>query len=122
MKTLEELRQLRDKSYKKLYMDGVTNGVRIQVGYGTCGIAAGAKPVYETFVNEVKALNLKNVEVVKVGCMGECAFEPIVEILESNGFKTIYCLVTDRIATEIVEEHIVKGIRIDKYLLSKIKR
>ena len=122
MKTLEELRQLREKSHKKMYMDGVKDGVRIQVGYGTCGIAAGAKPVYETFVNELEDLHLENVEVVQVGCMGECAFEPIVEIVESNGSKTIYCLVSDRIASEIVEEHIVKGKRIDKYLLSKIKR
>ncbi len=122
MKTLEELKALRKKSYEKMYMIGVANGVRVQVGYGTCGIAAGAKPVYDTFVEEIKALNLDNVEVTKVGCMGECAFEPIVEILESNGSKTIYCLVTDRIASEIVEEHILKGNRIDKYLLSKIKR
>ena len=122
MKSLEELKALRKKSYEKMYMIGVTNGVRVQVGYGTCGITAGAKPVYDTFVNELKALNLDNVEVTKVGCMGECAFEPIVEIVESNGSKTIYCLVTDRIASEIVEEHILKGNRLDKYLLSKIKR
>jgi NADP-reducing hydrogenase subunit HndB len=122
MKTLVELKALREKSYQEMYMHGVTNGVRIQVGYGTCGIAAGAKPVYESFVSEVESLKLDNVIVTQVGCMGECAFEPIVEVLESNGSKTIYCLVTDRIASEIVEEHIVKGNRIDKYLLSKIKR
>lgn len=122
MKTLEELKVLRDKSYKKMYMDGMTNGVRVQVGYGTCGIAAGAKPVLEAFEEEVKALNLDNVEITQVGCMGECAFEPIVEIVESSGAKTIYCKVTDRIASEIIEEHILKGNRIDKYLLSKIKR
>ncbi len=122
MKTLKELNNLREQSYKKMYMYGMANGVRVQVGYGTCGIAAGAKPVYDAFVEEVNALNLNNVEVTQVGCMGECAFEPIVEIVESNGSKTIYCLVTDRIASEIIEEHIVKGNRIDKYLLSKIKR
>ncbi len=122
MKSLEELKALRKKSYEKMYMIGVTNGVRVQVGCGTCGIAAGAKPVYDAFVNEIKNNNLTNVEITKVGCMGECAFEPIVEIIESNGSKTIYCLVTDRIALEIVEEHIMKGNRIDKYLLSKIKR
>ncbi|MCK4552396.1 MAG: (2Fe-2S) ferredoxin domain-containing protein [Tenericutes bacterium] len=122
MKTLEELNKLREKSYKKMYMSGLTNGVRVQIGYGTCGMAAGATPVYDTFVSEIKALNLDNVEVIQVGCMGECAFEPIVEIIESNGSKTIYCLVTDRIASELIEEHIVKGNRIDKYLLSKIKR
>lgn len=122
MKSLKELKELREKSYNKMYMHGMTDGVRVQVGYGTCGIAAGAKPVYQAFVEEVNALNLNNVEVTQVGCMGECAFEPIVEIVESNGSKTIYCLVTDRIASEIVEEHIMKGIRLDKYLLSKIKR
>lgn len=120
--TLEELKALRDKAFDKMYMVGESKSARIQVGYGTCGIAAGAKPVYDTFVKELEQYKINNISVTKVGCMGECAFEPVVEIVESNGTKTIYCLVTDRIASEIVEEHILQGKRIDKYLLSKIKR
>lgn len=119
---LKELKALREKSRSKMAMDGVTNGVRVLIGYGTCGIAAGATPVYEAFIHEIEKQNLENVEIVQVGCMGECAFEPVVEIVESDGIKTIYCNVTDRMAMEIVDEHIVKGNRIGKYLLSNVKR
>jgi NADP-reducing hydrogenase subunit HndB len=120
--TLNELKDLREKAFNKMYMVGKKHHARIQVGYGTCGIAAGAKPVYDTFIKEIAAYKINNVEITMVGCMGECAFEPIVEIVESDGTKTIYCMVTDRMASEIVEEHIINGKRIDKYLLSKIKR
>ncbi len=122
MKSLEELKALREASLKKMNMEGVQHGIRVLIGYGTCGIAAGATPVYEAFVHEVEKQNLDNVEIVQVGCMGECAFEPVVEIVESDGLKTIYCNVTDRMAMEIVDEHIVKGQRIGKYLLSNVKR
>ena len=120
--TLKELKILRKQAHDEMYMIGVKNAARIQVGYGTCGIAAGAKPVYDSFIKKISDLNIPNVTVVQVGCMGECAFEPTVEVVESNGTKTIYCKVTERMASEIIDEHILKGQRIDNYLLSKTKR
>lgn len=120
--TLKELEALRNQAHDRMYMTGLKNAARIQVGYGTCGIAAGAKAAYDTFVKLINQYQIPNAEVIKVGCMGECAYEPIVEVVESNGTKTIYCSVTERIASEIVEEHILKGQRVDKYLLSRSKR
>lgn len=120
--TLDELKALRKRAKNQMFMVGQKHAARIQVGYGTCGIAAGAKPVYDLIVKEVAEYEIPNVDVIKVGCMGECAFEPIVEIVESDGTKTIYGMVNERIASELIEEHILKGQRIDKYLLSKTKR
>jgi NADP-reducing hydrogenase subunit HndB len=120
--TLNELNALRKKARDHIYMVGLKRAARIQIGYGTCGIAAGAKPVYNAFIKKIEEYNIPNVTVVKVGCMGECAFEPIVEIVESDGTKTIYCSVNERMSSEIFEEHVLKGQRLDKYLLSKTKR
>ncbi|MDD2297925.1 MAG: hypothetical protein PHX79_08945, partial [Sphaerochaetaceae bacterium] len=66
--------------------------------------------------------NLHNIIITQVGCMGECAFEPIVEIVEKDGTKTTYCKVGKRLAEEIVEEHLINGNRLDAYMLSTIKR
>ncbi|MDD3126999.1 MAG: (2Fe-2S) ferredoxin domain-containing protein [Candidatus Izemoplasmatales bacterium] len=122
MKSLDDLQKLRDKAKRTMDMTDLVDGVRIQVGMGTCGIAAGARPVLQKFIDEVAAHNLHNIIITQVGCMGECAFEPIVEIVEKDGTKTTYCKVGKRLAEEIVEEHLINGNRLDAYMLSTIKR
>jgi NADP-reducing hydrogenase subunit HndB len=122
MKTLEDLKKLRDQSLKNMEMRDLIKGTRIQVGMGTCGIAAGARPVLNKFVEQVATHNLNNVVITQVGCMGECAFEPIVEVIEFDGTKTTYCKVSERMAEEIIEEHLINGKRIDRFMLSSIKR
>jgi len=122
MKSLEDLKKLRDQSLKNMQMRHQVGGTRIQVGMGTCGIAAGARPVLNKFVEEIKEHELKNIVITQVGCMGECAFEPIVEIVDYDGTSSIYCKVTERMVNEIVEEHLVNHKRLDRYLLSSVKR
>jgi len=122
MKTLEDLKKMRDESLKAMEMRYLRNGVRIQVGMGTCGIAAGARPVLQKFIEETSSHNLNNVIITQVGCMGECAFEPIVEIIEQDGTKTTYCKVSVRMVYEIVEEHLINGRRLDRYMLSAVKK
>lgn len=122
MKSLEDLKKLRDESLKKMEMRYVKNGTRIQVGMGTCGIAAGARPVLNRFVEEIAEHNLSNIVITQVGCQGECAFEPIVEIVEQDGTKTTYCKVNERMVPEIVEEHLINAHRIERYMLSTVKK
>ena len=53
MKTLEELAAIRDRMKNKVAIREGTNETRIVVGMTTCGIAAGARPVLNTLVEEV---------------------------------------------------------------------
>lgn len=122
MKSLEDLKKLRDQAIKTMDMRYQNGGTRIQIGMATCGIAAGARPVMNKFLEEISARNLKDVIVTQVGCMGECAFEPIVEIVEQDGTRTIYAKVSERMVAEIVEEHLIAGKRLDRYMLGTIKR
>ncbi len=122
MKSLEDLRKLRDEAKKNMNMRHIKGGIRIQVGMGTCGIAAGAGLALKRLMYEIEENNLKNIFITQVGCMGECAFEPIVEVIEENGSHSIYCQVSERMVDEIVEEHLMGGRPIEKYLLSARKR
>ena len=122
MKSLEDLKKLRDQAIKTMDMRYQNGGTRIQIGMATCGIAAGARPVMNKFLEEISARHLKDVIVTQVGCMGECAFEPIVEIVEQDGTRTIYAKVSERMVAEIVEEHLIAGKRLDRYMLGTIKR
>lgn len=121
MKTLEELKKLRDESLKKMTMRDVKDGFRIQVGMGTCGIASGARPILNAFLEQVVDRELKNVTVTQVGCMGECAYEPMVELIDESGQSYIYCSLTIPIVREIVDKHIINHQPVTRYLLANRK-
>jgi tRNA A37 methylthiotransferase MiaB len=72
MKSLEELKKLRDESINNMEMRNTGKEVRVVIGMATCGIAAGARPVLNSFVEEIAKRNLKNIEVVQTGCIGMC--------------------------------------------------
>ena len=53
MKSLEELKKLRDLSRSKIEMrNSADKKYRVVVGMATCGIAAGARPVLNALVEE----------------------------------------------------------------------
>lgn len=65
---------------------------RVVVGMATCGIAAGARPVLNTIVEEVAKEKLP-VTVLQTGCIGLYTLEPIVEVFDKEGNKTTYVFV-----------------------------
>ena len=122
MKSLEDLQKLRDEALKKMNVRYIKGGYRIQVGMGTCGIASGAKQVLQGFLKEIHDRQIENCAVTQVGCMGECAYEPMAEIIDENGQSFVYCSITDDMIKEIVEKHIINHEPIDRYLLNTRKR
>ncbi len=121
MKSLEDLQKLRDEALKKMNIRYIKGGYRIQVGMGTCGIASGAKQILQGFLKEIEARNITNVAVTQVGCMGECAYEPMAEIIDENGQSFVYCTITQPMITEIIESHLINHQPIQKYLLANRK-
>jgi len=121
MKSLEELKKLRDESLKKMTMRFVKDGFRIQVGMGTCGIASGARPILATFLEEVEKNELGNVSVTQVGCMGECAYEPMAELIDDQGQSFVYCNLTEATAREVIQRHVMNHEPILRLLLTSKK-
>ena len=110
MKSLAELQAIRDKARETMSLrNGQQEGIRVVVGMATCGIAAGARPVLNAFVEEITKRHLDNVVVTQTGCIGMCQFEPIVEGLVPGKEKVTYGKVSpDKVAT-IVTDHLVNG-------------
>ena len=79
MKSLAELKKIREEAANKINLRTAKDGYRVVVGMATCGITAGARPVLAAFVDQVAAKHLDNVTVTQVGCLGECALEHIIE-------------------------------------------
>lgn len=120
MKSLDDLKKIRDAAQKKVTMRGKNDGVRVLVGMATCGISAGARPVMNKFVEEIAKRGLDTVTVTPVGCIGECAIEPIVEILQGEE-RTTYCRVTEEIVERIINEHIVGGKVVSDFVIGKYR-
>ena len=92
--------------------------MRIVVGEGSCGIAAGARPVLNALVEEVNKEGLNGkVTVSQTGCIGICQFEPVVEVFEAGKEKVTYVKMTAEKAKEVVEKHLKGGRVITDYTL-----
>lgn len=109
MKSIAQLEEIRKKTLDDIKMRTNKNGRRIVVGMATCGIAAGARPVMNAFVEELKKRNISDVSVTMTGCIGVCRLEPMVEIFETDGSKATYVKMTPEKAQRIVVEHIING-------------
>ena len=119
MKSLAELQAIKDKMKDKVILREGTNEIRVVVGMATCGIAAGARPVLNTLVEEVNKEGLMDkVTVSQTGCIGICQFEPVVEVFESGKEKVTYVKMTAEKAKRVVEEHLKGGNIVSDYTIS----
>lgn len=108
MKSLAELQAIRDKAKTQLNMrEENPDAIRVLVGMATCGIAAGARPVLNAFVEEIAKRGLTNVTVTQTGCIGICQFEPVVEIEFPGEDKVTYVKMTAEKAVRVVNDHLV---------------
>ncbi|MBC7092579.1 (2Fe-2S) ferredoxin domain-containing protein [Candidatus Bipolaricaulota bacterium] len=105
---LEDLRKIRERAEAELRLRGGAARVKIVVGMGTSGIAAGARQVLRAILDEVSRRNLRDVVVTQTGEKGLSAQEPIVEVHEPDRI-TIYGEVDEATARRIVVEHAVNG-------------
>lgn len=123
MKSIAELQAIRDKAREKIAMrEGSHEGTRIVVGMATCGIAAGARPVLNAFVEEIAKRNLQNVTVVQTGCIGMCQFEPIVEVIAPGKEKVTYGMMSPEKAVRVVTDHIVNGNPVAEFTVAKLMK
>jgi NADP-reducing hydrogenase subunit HndB len=116
MITLKELNEIKNRYIEDSKKE---ERIKIVVGLATCGIAAGAKGVYNKLTEEVKARGLKNVDVKIAGCIGMCRLEPLVEVYVPGEDKVTYVKVAESSAAKIVNDHIVNGNIVTEMLVEK---
>ncbi len=120
MKSIADIKAIREKMQSQIIMrdNSDTDEIRVVVGMATCGISAGARPVYNAFIDEVAKRNLTNVKITRTGCLGMCKLEPIVEIYAPNKEKVTYCHLDAEKAVNIVVNHLVNGNVCTEYLVN----
>lgn len=106
MKSLEELESLRVKLQEEIKLREGGQQIKIVVGMGTCGIAAGARDVLLTILEELGKRNLTGVTVTQSGCAGRCGMEPLVEVIKPGRETVTFQHVDKNKARKIVEEQL----------------
>ena len=118
MKSLEELKAIREKMQKQMDVrENNEDNIRVVVGMATCGIAAGARPVLAAFLEEVAKRELKNVTVTQTGCIGVCRLEPIAEVYVPGEEKVTYVKLKPEMVPRIVSEHLVNHNVVTEYTI-----
>lgn len=119
MKSLAELQAIKDRMRSKVVLREGSGDVRVVVGMATCGIAAGARSVLNSFVELINAENLTDkVTVSQTGCIGICQFEPVVEVYEAGKEKVTYVKMTPDKAREVIEKHLKGGNVVAEYTIA----
>ena len=122
MKSLAELAAIKARMQDKVAIREGSGNIRVVVGMATCGIAAGARPVLNAFVEAVNESGLAgDVTVSQTGCIGICQYEPVVEIYEAGGVKTTYVKMTPEKAKTVVEKHLKGGNPVAEFTIADSK-
>ena len=75
--------------------------MKIVVGKGSCGIAAGAQKVYEQLEIALKESN-SQYRLQQTGCIGMCYLEPLVDVIDEQGNKTTFIMVDAKVTENII--------------------
>ncbi len=117
MKTLEELRKIREKAKEQMKMRNSDYRVKIVVGMGTSGIATGAREVMKTILDEISNRHLTDVLVTQTGEKGLASMEPVVDVIIKDEEKFTYVNITPEKAKRIIAEHIVNNKPVEEYIV-----
>ena len=121
MKTLEEIRKIREEKRKELDLrinvDAKTTEKHILVCHGTGCTSSKSPKIIENFRKILDEKGITNVRVIQTGCFGLCSKGPIVIIRPED---TFYSLVKPEDCEEIINTHIVEGKAVERLLCKDI--
>ena len=105
-----DLDKLRSQSLAEIDLRQGVKDVRITVHMGTCGIAAGARDVLATLMQELAAAQVDYVTLQQAGCVGFCEQEPMITITNKAGDLYRYGRLDKNKTRDIVRGHILRGV------------
>ena len=117
IKSLEELKRVREEALQKKQMKAAAGNVQVIVAMGTCGIAAGARDTMKSVLNFIETNNLSGVSVTQTGCIGMCEQEPILQVVIGENPKVTYGKVNVEVAEKIMKQHVQNGMPVKDYVL-----
>ena len=114
----EDLDRIARKMRKVISLREGAGRAKVTVPMGTCGIAAGARAVMRTFIEEIEGRDLDDVLLNISCCAGLCSREPMVTIELEGKPPVKYVDLTPEKAVEVLEKHVIGGEIVKEYALA----
>jgi NADP-reducing hydrogenase subunit HndB len=117
IKSLEDLKRIREEALKKRQIKQSEGQIQIVVGMGTPGIAAGARDTMKAILEFIETEKLTGVDIRQTGNIGLDSYEPIVQITVGDAPRISYGRVSPEIARRILKEHVQGGVPVREYII-----
>jgi len=115
IQSVKDLEQIGQRYGKNLH---IPEGVKVNVGMASCGIAAGAQATYDKALEIYGANN--GIKICQTGCIGFCEDEPLVEIFDRDKPRLVYHHITEDKIADVIEAY-KTGDFIKKHILGQMK-
>lgn len=117
VKSLEDLKRIREEALQKREIKSAPGSIQIIVGMGTPGIAAGARESLKAILTFIEEKHLTNITLRQTGNIGLDSWEPIVQVIIGDSATVNYGKVTPYAARQIMEQHVMNGKPVDEYII-----
>jgi NADP-reducing hydrogenase subunit HndB len=116
---IEDLAKIREDAARTTTLrEGGPYKTKITVHMGTCGIAAGARKIMDSLIEEIEKRNAQDVLLTTSGCAGLCSREPMITVEAAGQAPVKYVELTPEKTKEIFQKHIVGGRPVKEYALA----
>ncbi|MBU1262427.1 (2Fe-2S) ferredoxin domain-containing protein [bacterium] len=114
---VDDLRRIKEEHRATTTLREGGYKAKITVHMGTCGIAAGARKVMSSLIDEIANRNITDIIITTSGCAGLCSREPMatVELMEQSPVK--YVDLNAEKIIRILNEHLLSGKIVEEYAL-----
>jgi NADP-reducing hydrogenase subunit HndB len=107
--SIEDLKKIKDKTSKETSLRHGVMTIKITVHMGTCGIAAGARDVMNTLMEEMAQTDRQDIKIVASGCMGMCSSEPNVTVELEGEKPVVYQKMDSNRMRQVFKRHVLLG-------------
>ena len=114
----EDLAKIAEKVKRTMILREGTGRAKIMVHMGTCGIAAGAREIMNTLMDEIEKRKISDINLTTASCAGLCSREPMITVEIQNQPPVKYVDLTPEKMKEIFDKHILSGEIVKGYALA----
>lgn len=115
---VEDLKRIKESLRGTVNLRDGTHRVKITVHMGTCGIAAGARPIMNTLLERIEKTGADDIILTSSGCAGLCNREPMITVDSKDSAPVKYVKLDPEKAARIYDEHVMEGNPVAEYALS----
>jgi len=103
---IEDLKRIKESMKGTVNLRQGEYRVKITVHMGTCGIAAGARTIMNTFLDKMQKSGATNIILTSSGCAGLCNHEPMITLEVKGSAPVKYVKLDPDKAGRIFDEHV----------------